>query len=709
MRYQPFCQLAALAALAIASPLAAQAGAARAQTPAQQSQQPAEYVPEFGTMWTFDAPPLDYWKRRYNFTPDQKWLDHVRLASVRLPGCSASFVSAQGLVMTNHHCARACITAVSPADTNYQSVGFVAGSRQQEKKCAGLYVDQLQSIDDVTARIRAKVTAQGTAAQVEQRDAEVQAIQRECQQASGLICQVVGLYQGGMYSLYRYRRFNDVRLVMAPEETVSFFGGDPDNFTFPRFCLDVTLLRVYENDQPHQPQEYLKWSANGALENELVFVTGNPGSTGRLLTVAQMEFLRDVTYPAQLASLARTITLLRGLTAQSEQNRRQYENALFSAENSQKAITGYLAGLTDESIMARKRAFERQLRARVTGDPKLRAEYGGAWAAIEAAQRELKSISTQARYYTMAGSNLLNFAAVLTRLPQQANLADSLRLPAYRANAIANLRNQLMAPVPIDTMLERLNLTSWLQAAQQELDPKDPLLVALLAGRKPEDAAIALLRGTRLADPQVRRALIEGGAPAVLASTDPLIVVTRTLEPASLDLARRALRLNTITSANAEKVGRAQFAVYGKALPPDATFTLRISDGVVKGFPMNGTIAPYKTSFYGLYARSAEFDDRPPFQLPQRWHERQSQIDLKTPFNFVSTNDIIGGNSGSPVLNRNAEVVGLIFDGNIESLPNRFIFTDEVARSVSVHTRAITEALRKVYQAVWIADELEGR
>jgi hypothetical protein len=359
--------------------------------------------------------------------------------------------------------------------------------------------------------------------------------------------------------------------------------------------------------------------------------------------------------------------------------------------------------------MTRKRAFEKELRTRVTADAKLRSEYGGAWAAIEAAQRELKSISVQSRYYSLAGPNLLTFAGILNRLPQQTALADSLRLPAYRGNVVGNLRNQLLGPIPIDTTIERLTLTAWLQAAQQELDPKDPLLVALLGGRTPEQAAVALLRGTRLADPQVRRTLIEGGSQAVLASTDPLIAVARRVEPTSLELARRALRLNTTISANAEKVGRAQFAVYGKALPPDATFTLRISDGVVKGYPMNGTIAPYKTSFYGLYARSAEFDDRPPFQLPQRWHDRKNNIDMKTPLDFVSTNDIIGGNSGSPVINRNAEVVGLIFDGNIESLPNRFIFTDEVARSVSVHSRAITEALRNVYMAGWIADELEGR
>jgi peptidase S46-like protein len=698
--------LAAVVALAV---LCQQPAAAQQPARSSASLAPASYVPEFGTMWTFDAPPLEYWKARHNFTPDAKWLDHVRLASVRLPNCSASFVSAQGLVLTNHHCARECITAVSPADTNYQAVGFVAAAQSNEKRCQGLYVDQLQSIADVTARVRGKVTATSPAERVTQRNAEIAAIQNECNQPPSTICQVVGFYQGGMYSLYKYRRFSDVRLVMAPEEEISFFGGDPDNFTYPRYDLDLTLLRVYENNAPFRPQDFLKWSAAGASDGELVFVTGNPGSTGRLLTLAQMEYLRDVQYPGQLAQLARTIRILKELTQRSEAMKRQYENALFSAENSQKAITGYHAGLLDERIMARKRAFEKQLRERVNADARLRTEYGAAWTAIEQAETELQSFAKQARYYPVTGSNLLNYAAILVRMTQQLALPDSARLAPYRGNALNSLRNQLLAAQPVDTLIERLNITAWLAAARQDLAPNDPLLAAFLAGRTPEQAATALVKSTQLGDPAVRRQLLEGGVQAIAASNDPLIVAVRKLEPTALDISRRVARLNAVISANAEKVGQAQFAVYGKALPPDATFTLRISDGLVKGFPMNGTIAPYRTSFYGLYGRSAEFNDQPPFHLPQRWKDKRSALDLAAPLNFVSTNDIIGGNSGSPVINRNAEVVGLIFDGNIESLPNRFIFTDEVARSVSVHSRGITEALRKVFGAAWIADELEAR
>jgi hypothetical protein len=669
----------------------------------------AGYRKEFGTMWTFDAPPLEYWRATYGFAPDQAWLDNIRLASVRLPNCSSSIVSSRGLVLTNHHCARSCISSASPRDTNYIDVGFVASSIAGERRCEGLYVDQLQSIDDVTARIRTATRAATAMAQAERRARVIDSIQTECQKSTGLHCQVVTLYQGGMYSLYRYKRYDDVRLVMAPEEGVAFFGGDPDNFTFPRYCLDISLLRIYENGQPLAARNYLRWSSRGAQEDELVFVTGNPGSTGRLLTMAQMEYLRDVVYPENLAAYARQLEVLREITKNDPERARRYDNTIFSLSNSEKAVTGYRSGLIDVELMAKKRAFEREFRARIANDSKLRAQYAGAWDAIAAAQRELASFDKASRYRSFAGSQLLAMAGQLVRLPAQSVLPDSARMPEYRGEAIERLKRQLTAATPVDTQVETRLLAAQLAAAKRALPANDPFLQAVLAGRTPEAAARALIGGTTLTDPAARKALLDGGASAVAASTDPLIVAARKIDPLQRILATRARRLNALIASEAERLGQGIFAAYGTSLPPDATFTLRISDGVVKGYPYNGTIAPFRTSFYGLYGRSAEFAGKPPFNLPARWLARADSIDLTAPLNFVSTNDIIGGNSGSPVINRNAEVVGVIFDSNIEGLPNRFVFTDEVARSVSVHSSGITEALRRMYGAGWVVEELEGR
>jgi hypothetical protein len=703
-----------LRALALASVVAAsnqafaQGVAARPSSAAQLP--PATYKPEFGTMWTFDAPPLDYWRRTYNFAPDQKWLDHVRLASVRLPNCSASFVSSRGLVMTNHHCARECTAAASPADSNYIQTGFAAATLTDEKKCAGLYVDQLQSIQDVTQRVRAAITGKTPGEQASQRTAVAAQIQTECNQQTQLTCQVVSLYQGGMYSLYRYRRFNDLRLVMAPEGDIAFFGGDPDNFTYPRYDLDLTLLRVYENNQPFTPSDYLKWSGAGAVENEVVFVVGNPGSTGRLNTISQMEFLRDVDYPARLAAYKRSLAIYDELARTDTSAARRYQNDVFGIANSQKAVTGYRTGLLDTLSMAKKRAFERDLQARIAGDPKLSAQYAGTWDAITAAQRELATFAPQLRFQGYGTtSTLLGMSGQLVRIASEAGKPDSERLPLYRGPAIAAMTAALSRNVPIDTAYERLAIAAQLRAAQTALGANDPFVRLALAGRTPEAAAAALVRGTRVGDPAFRASLLQGGPAAIATSTDPMIALARDIDPLERVVSARARALNAIITTNSEKIGQALFAAYGTALPPDATFTLRISDGLVKSFPSNGTIAPYKTTFYGLYERSAAFDDKDPFKLPKRWVERKANLDLATPFNFVTTNDIIGGNSGSPLVNRNAEVVGLAFDSNIEGISNRFIFSSEIGRTVSVHSRGITEALRKMYDGARIADELQGR
>jgi hypothetical protein len=694
---------------ALAPALVLGASALLTFAPARGQQTPvvAGSVPEFGTMWTFDAPPLDYWQSRYGFRPDQAWLDHLRLSAVRLPGCSASFVSPDGLIMTNHHCSRSCIADVSPPETNYLRTGFTAATPDDELKCEGMYADQLVSTEDVTSRIRGQITADTPAEQVAQRDAAIESVRSACEQASGMRCQVVALYNGGMYSLYTYRRFDDLRLVMAPELETAYFGGDSDNFTYPRYDVDVSFLRAYENGQPVHPKDYLAWSEAGAKDGETVFVVGNPGSTGRLLTLAQMEYLRDVDYPARLESYDARMKILQKLSAESPENARRYETTILGISNSQKATQGYLSGLLDPKIMTRKAHFEQDFRSRIDADPTLKAKYGGTWDAIADAQLELSTFATQARYYALNGSTLLGYAIDIVRVARQSALPESERLPGFQGNALDRMRRQLVRDRPLDEELERMQLASWLASAQKDLGPDDALVKALLGGRTPEAAADEIVRTTHLKDVAERKQLVEGGED-IDSCGDPLIVAVRGLEPTANSYVKRAAQLNDVISANVAKLGEAIYAAYGKALPPDATFTLRISDGVVKGFPMNGTVAPYKTTFYGLYARSADFDDAPPFQLTERWKLAESKVDMKTPMNFVSTADIIGGNSGSPVVNEAGEVVGLVFDGNIEMLPNRFIFTDEVSRCVSVHSMAIMEALRKVYDAGRIADEIVG-
>jgi len=703
-----FARCAAAGALLLVSWPLLGAGALGAQASPPATQPTTGFIKEFGTMWTFEAAPLDYWEQTYGFRPTQEWLDHVRLASVRLPGCSSSFVSENGLVMTNHHCARGCITAVSPPDTNYMETGFVARSMAEEKRCPGVWVDQLRSMEDVTEQVRRAATATDPVLQVAQRDSVIRTITESCREETGLNCQVVSLYQGGMYSLYRYERFDDVRLVMAPEGEAAFFGGDPDNFTYPRYDLDMTFLRVYVDGAPRKTDHFLSWSEKGAEEGELVFVTGNPGSTGRLLTLAQMEYLRDVRYPAQLAGYEQQLAVARELLARGGTDVQQVQNRIFSLENSHKATSGYLRGLLDPERMAKKAAFEADFRARIDADPELRARYGGAWDAIAGAQREIATLATKSTYYGFGGSQLLALAGNLVQLPGQVTLPDSLRLAPFRGEALRRFRDQIPGAMAFDLEAEVLNLTAQLEAARAALPANDPFLQAMLGGRSPAEAARALIRGTGLVQVGARVALLEGGGAAVSSSTDPLIVAARRVAPLAAEVREREAPLNATIVANAELVGQAIFHAYGHSLPPDATFTLRITDGVVKRYPMNGTYAPYKTTFYGLYARAAEFNNEPPWRLAPRWVEREEALDLSAPINFVSTNDIIGGNSGSPLINRNAEVVGLAFDGNIEFLPNRFVFSDDAGRTVSVHSVGIIEGLRRVYDAGWIADELQG-
>jgi hypothetical protein len=668
---------------------------------------------ETGKMWTFDVPPMEYWATRYNFRPSSQWLDHVRLASVRFGGnCSSSFVSANGLVMTNHHCARACIEAVTKQGEDLLGDGFYAPRREDERVCEGLFLDQLQAITDVTDSVTVGISAttpSGVAA--ERRAAAIKRLEAACGAATpNAACQVVTMYRGGQYKLYRFRRFTDVRLVFAVESQTGFFGGDPDNFTYPRFDLDMAMVRAYVDGKPANT-EYFHWSPAGSKEGDLVFVTGNPGSTGRLNTMAQLEYLRDVQYPAQLDQLARQIAVYQDLSKLGEERALALRNTIFGLQNTQKAIIGYQSGLLNPALMAQKRTWEQNFRRRVAANAGFRTRFGGAWQGVTTTRAGLKAIDTRRRYHAFGayGSRMLGLAGILVRWNTEMAKPDNERLAPYRDANKAAAERALASSTPVDPEQETRLLAAYLTAMKRELPATDPVLVAALGGRTPEEAARAMVAASTLKTAEGRKTLMDGGTAAIAASNDPFIRLARVIDPLERALQKRVVDLTNQEARFDEQIARALLAVFGDSVAPDATFSLRISDGEVKRYPLNGTYAPAYTTFYGLYDRHFSFAGKDPFHLAKRWADRRDSLNLSVPFNAVSTADIIGGNSGSPVIDREGQVVGLIFDGNIEMLPNRFLFTEMVARSVFVDSRGIIEALRQVYDATALADELEAK
>ena len=662
-------------------------------------------------MWTFDNPPLKLLKQKYGFEPTKEWLDHVRLSSVRLnDGGSGSFVSPDGLLLTNHHVARGQLQKNSTPEHDYIANGFYAPTPDREMKSPDLEVNVLESMENVTARVLAAVKPGMTSeAALKARQAVTAAIESESLKATGLRSDVISLYQGGEYWLYRYKKYTDVRIVFAPEEQTAFFGGDPDNFTYPRYDLDMALFRVYENGKPIHTENYLKWNDKGPSENELVFVSGNPGSTQRNDTVAQLTVERDVIEPDVLKLLRHRVAVLRDYAAQGAEQARQAETQIFSYENSRKAYEGRLKGLLDPQVFGKKVADETDFRAKVAANPEWQKEYGGAWAEIEEAAKKDAALFKQ-NLFRRTDSPLYGQALSLVQYVAEVQKPDGVRLPGFHDAQLESLKYQLLSPAPVYPQLEIARMTGSLQQALDELGPNDPWVKAALDGKTPAEAAQAYIGGSKLADAAVRRQLLEGGESAIAASTDPLIVLARRLDPLQRGMIKQMdEEVNSVETSAGEKIGTARFKVYGKDTYPDATFTLRLSYGTATGYPMNGTIAPYKTTFYGLYDRSASFNDRPPFNLPQRYVDGRAKLDLSTPLDFVSTDDIIGGNSGSPVINRNAELVGLIFDGNIESLAGDFVYDGTLNRAVAVDSAAMMEALRKLYGAGKLADEIEGK
>ncbi len=663
-------------------------------------------------MWTFDNLPLKQMQERYGFTPSPEWIAHVQGACVRFnDGGSGSFVSPNGLVLTNHHVAFGQLQKVSSAKKDYVKDGFFARTPAEEMPCPDLELNQLVSMENVTARVLAAIDARAPdKRQNEQRKGAIARIEKESTDKTGLRSDVVELYQGGEYWLYRYQKYTDIRLVMAVEGETAFYGGDPDNFTYPRYDLDIALFRVYDKGQPVRPKEYLRWSAAGAADGELVFVAGHPGDTSRSKTVAQLEYVRDIEQPATLERWRRTLAALRAYAAGGPEQARRAADDIFGYENSIKAEIGGQQALQDPRLLREMADREAELRAFVARDPALAAECGASWDKIAAVQKEQIPRLNQSSF---RGQNLVGrlpeIAATIVRYVAEVAKPNDTRFEEYRDSNLESLRFDLFSPAPIYPDFEEAMFLAGLQESFEKLGPDDPWVKAALDGRSPAEVARALVAGTKLADPTVRERLIKGGRSAVAKSTDPLIVWARATDPAYREYrVWYEDNVQSVESLEGNRIAKARFALYGKSLYPDATFTLRLSYGKVAGYELGTTLVPYKTTYYGLFDRAASFDNRWPFNLTPAVERARGTLDLSTPLNFVTTNDIIGGNSGSPVLNRAGEFVGIIFDGNIQGLIEDYAYDDQVARAVAVHSSGILEGLRKIYGMDALADELTG-
>jgi V8-like Glu-specific endopeptidase len=661
-------------------------------------------------MWLLNDFPSERLGKLHGFSPTQEWLDHVRLSAARLGGfCSGSFVSPNGLVMTNHHCAARCIEQLSTAKKDYVANGFYAKSEKEEVKCPEIEIGQLVAINDVTDRVLAATKGLTGAKFNEANKAEQSKIEKECAKSDDVRCDVVTLYRGGRYHLYKYQRFQDVRLAFAPEFASAFFGGDPDNFMFPRYDLDVTFLRVYKDDKPLSGGHYFKWSESGAKEGDLTFVAGHPAKTNRDLTLAEFEYLRDVDLPAKLLRLAEWRGLLTEFSTKGPEQKRIAGGKLFGIENSLKATKGRVEALRDPDVFGKKAAAEKELRAKVEADPALKEAYGGSWDAIAEAEKKMRNIAT--RYALVEQgvgfwSDLFEHARRLVRAGTEFAKPNEQRLREFVDSQKPVLNMKVTSTAPIYEELDALTLTQALTTMRAELGADDPLVRKVLGKESPREVASRLVKGSKLRDPKVRKALFDGGEAAVNASKDPMIVFARLVEPEA-----RAVRktfeddVEAVVKKNAELIAKARFQSYGTSVYPDATATLRLSFGQVRGWEEQGKKVTPLTTLGGAFDRATGKD---PFALPKSWIDSKAKLDLSTPFNFSTTNDIIGGNSGSPVIDKEGKIVGLVFDGNIHSLGGDYAYDGKDNRAVAVHSAALLETLDKIYGAGRIVEEVKA-
>lgn len=659
-------------------------------------------------MWTFDNFPADRMREQVGWAPDQPWLDRVMAGTARMPGCSASNVSDAGLVLTNHHCVISCITALSTSESNYIEHGFMAQLREQELRCPNMSIDVLTSITDVTASIDAATAGVAPEGFARARDAEFARLTRDCT-SEDTRCEVVTLYQGGRYGLYQYQTYDDVRLVFAPEHSMAAFGGDPDNFNFPRYCLDFSFLRLYENGAPALTPDHLDMRFTPLAENEVVLIAGNPGRTSRLRTTSELAFERDVNLPWQIASLSELRGRLIAYSALGPDQARIASSNLQSVENSFKGLSGRRQALADPAGFANVAEREADLQQRVRRNRAATRDVADAWGEVERAQAAYRGMFYQYQYLEQrAGerSFLFSWARDLVRGAAEREKPDGDRLARYASARLPAVVQSLRASRTITPEFEELHLAFWLAKLREYLTVDDPMAQRVLGGQSPE-ALAAWLSQSRLSDPAYRMQLWEGGAEAVAQSNDPMIVFVR-----SWDAEARAVRERYVQEVEGpvaraqERIARARFRAFGEAQYPDATFSPRISYGRVVGWsePSGRVVGPF-TYTDGLYQRAT---GNAPFVLSQRWTDARGRLDPRGVFNVSTSTDVIGGNSGSPLLDRQGDIVGAVFDGNIHSLGGEYFYDIALNRSVTVSSTIIRQALADVYGMGALVAEIEG-
>jgi hypothetical protein len=664
-----------------------------------------------GKMWTFEFPPTDYFSEEYGFTPAKEWYKHIQLATLKFADyCSASFVSADGLIMTNHHCARESVTEIMSDGKDIHKDGFIAWNLEDERPVPGLFVEQCIGIEDVTEEIhKALEYAESDSERLTIETEKILEIESRYQNDNETFAKVTPLYFGGKYSLYFYKRYNDVRLVFAPESQAGYFGGDYDNFTYPRYNLDCSFFRVYDRDgNPLKLDHYFEWSENGAEPGEVVFVPGNPGSTSRLNTVAQLEYVRDYTYPQTIKLVESFIEFLDGIIKEDPEASNYLNDQLLNYYNSKKAYNGMLQGLQDPVLMQKKRVFENGLQEKVQSNDELNKKYGTIWTEIEKAMSEMKELSNQRSalsYNSFDSPEYFSIASQLIQIAEDFEFAKSDSSYVYTEDELNETIDALM---PEDFDFDKNNelLKNKIELLNNEFDD-DEFVTEFASGKKGDEAVEDILSRSILTSTEEMKKIVKEGPEAIHSSGDPFVDFIRYSDQRDELLSVRMEELLTKEESINQKLGRALFEVYGTSIPPDATFTLRISDGVVRGFNYNGTIAPPVTTFYGMLDRYYSFDGEFPWNLHERWLDAPEEFDFSTPFNFVTTNDVVGGNSGSPVINKDAEIVGVSFDGNIQSLPGDFIYDPEVNRSVGVHSAGMLEAIKDLYEFERLAEELK--